>query len=85
MELYFKPIYLNKLYCFRVLSAQNKRVSAAPQWTIQIRYYADLPSHSKVNLPALSPTMESGSIINWQKKEGEKLTEGVCILSYIYF
>ncbi|KAF9799531.1 hypothetical protein SFRURICE_018718 [Spodoptera frugiperda] len=60
----------------RVLSAQNKRVSAAPQWTIQIRYYADLPSHSKVNLPALSPTMESGSIINWQKKEGEKLTEG---------
>ncbi|XP_022822759.1 dihydrolipoyllysine-residue acetyltransferase component of pyruvate dehydrogenase complex, mitochondrial isoform X1 [Spodoptera litura] len=60
----------------RVLSAQNKRVSAAPQWTIQIRYYADLPSHSKVNLPALSPTMESGSIINWQKKEGEKLSEG---------
>uniref|UniRef100_A0A914QJX2 Acetyltransferase component of pyruvate dehydrogenase complex n=1 Tax=Panagrolaimus davidi TaxID=227884 RepID=A0A914QJX2_9BILA len=35
-----------------------------------------LPSHIKVNLPALSPTMESGTIVSWQKKEGEKLEEG---------
>ncbi|VVC31394.1 Hypothetical protein CINCED_3A021160 [Cinara cedri] len=41
------------------------------------RFYAtDLPSHIKVALPALSPTMESGTIINWSKKEGEKLNEG---------
>ncbi|KAJ8712388.1 hypothetical protein PYW07_005230 [Mythimna separata] len=60
----------------KVLNSQNRRILATPQWTIQIRYYADLPGHSKVNLPALSPTMESGSIINWQKKEGDKLSEG---------
>uniref|UniRef100_A0AC35FR22 Dihydrolipoamide acetyltransferase component of pyruvate dehydrogenase complex n=1 Tax=Panagrolaimus sp. PS1159 TaxID=55785 RepID=A0AC35FR22_9BILA len=35
-----------------------------------------LPSHIKVNLPALSPTMESGTIVSWQKKEGDKLEEG---------
>lgn len=27
-------------------------------------------------MPALSPTMESGSIISWEKKEGDKLNEG---------
>lgn len=37
---------------------------------------ADVPSHTKVPLPALSPTMEMGSIISWEKKEGDKLNEG---------
>ena len=27
-------------------------------------------------LPALSPTMEMGTINNWQKKEGDKVAEG---------
>ncbi|KAJ0174584.1 hypothetical protein K1T71_009692 [Dendrolimus kikuchii] len=57
-------------------STQNQTVLSVPQWTIQMRYYSDLPSHIKVNLPALSPTMESGSIISWAKKEGDKLNEG---------
>ncbi len=34
------------------------------------------PSHVKVVLPALSPTMEMGTIISWEKKEGDKLNEG---------
>ena len=29
-----------------------------------------------MTLPALSPTMEMGTIINWQKKEGDKVSEG---------
>lgn len=42
-----------------------------------IRSFAsDLPDHTKVPLPALSPTMEMGSIISWEKKEGDKLDEG---------
>ncbi|XP_042237993.1 dihydrolipoyllysine-residue acetyltransferase component of pyruvate dehydrogenase complex, mitochondrial-like isoform X2 [Homarus americanus] len=44
-----------------------------------LRGYAsnnDLPSHIKVNLPALSPTMEMGTIISWEKKEGDVLNEG---------
>ncbi|XP_037875056.1 dihydrolipoyllysine-residue acetyltransferase component of pyruvate dehydrogenase complex, mitochondrial isoform X4 [Bombyx mori] len=56
--------------------AQNQTVLSTPQWTVQMRYYSSLPSHIKVNLPALSPTMESGSIVSWEKKEGDKLSEG---------
>jgi hypothetical protein len=40
------------------------------------RLYSDLPSHTKVLLPALSPTMELGTIVSWEKKEGDKLNEG---------
>ncbi|KAL5279278.1 DLAT family protein [Megaselia abdita] len=40
------------------------------------RQYSDLPSHIRVPLPALSPTMEQGTIVSWEKKEGDKLNEG---------
>lgn len=39
-------------------------------------YSADLPRHLRVQLPALSPTMEMGTIVTWEKKEGDKLGEG---------
>lgn len=43
----------------------------------QVRCYSsDLPSHHRVALPALSPTMEMGTIVSWDKKEGDKLGEG---------
>ncbi|KAL5014008.1 hypothetical protein ScPMuIL_008278 [Solemya velum] len=45
------------------------------QWH-QTRLYSDLPDHYKVVLPALSPTMEMGTIVTWQKKEGDKVSEG---------
>ncbi|XP_050448766.1 dihydrolipoyllysine-residue acetyltransferase component of pyruvate dehydrogenase complex, mitochondrial [Cataglyphis hispanica] len=45
-------------------------------WQQQFRFYADYPDHFKVPLPALSPTMETGTIVSWQKKEGDKLNEG---------
>ncbi|XP_074656975.1 dihydrolipoyllysine-residue acetyltransferase component of pyruvate dehydrogenase complex, mitochondrial-like [Tubulanus polymorphus] len=35
-----------------------------------------LPDHFKITLPALSPTMELGTIISWEKKEGDQLSEG---------
>uniref|UniRef100_A0A667YY35 Acetyltransferase component of pyruvate dehydrogenase complex n=1 Tax=Myripristis murdjan TaxID=586833 RepID=A0A667YY35_9TELE len=31
---------------------------------------------SRVELPALSPTMQTGTIARWEKKEGEKINEG---------
>ncbi|KAK0053933.1 dihydrolipoyllysine-residue acetyltransferase component of pyruvate dehydrogenase cmplx mito [Biomphalaria pfeifferi] len=42
------------------------------------RFYSsdNLPPHIKIVLPALSPTMESGTIVSWQKKEGDKVSEG---------
>ncbi|XP_029429445.1 dihydrolipoyllysine-residue acetyltransferase component of pyruvate dehydrogenase complex, mitochondrial isoform X1 [Rhinatrema bivittatum] len=39
------------------------------------RWYS-LPPHQKVPLPALSPTMQMGSIARWEKKEGDKISEG---------
>jgi len=39
-------------------------------------YCSSYPSHTKVTLPALSPTMESGTIVSWEKKVGDKLNEG---------
>ncbi|XP_034834508.1 dihydrolipoyllysine-residue acetyltransferase component of pyruvate dehydrogenase complex, mitochondrial isoform X2 [Maniola hyperantus] len=60
----------------RKLLSPSQKTVATPQWSIQMRYYSSLPSHIKVNLPALSPTMESGSIVSWEKKEGDKLNEG---------
>lgn len=40
-------------------------------------YCSGFPAHSKVLLPALSPTMELGTIVSWEKKEGDKLNEGL--------
>ncbi|XP_061105072.1 dihydrolipoyllysine-residue acetyltransferase component of pyruvate dehydrogenase complex, mitochondrial isoform X2 [Conger conger] len=34
------------------------------------------PSHMKILLPALSPTMTMGTVQRWEKKVGEKLSEG---------
>lgn len=48
----------------------------APKNTPLHRFYSDYPEHIKVMLPALSPTMEYGTIISWEKKEGDKLNEG---------
>lgn len=31
---------------------------------------------SQVALPALSPTMQMGTIARWEKKEGDKINEG---------
>ncbi|KAJ8368265.1 hypothetical protein SKAU_G00082930 [Synaphobranchus kaupii] len=39
------------------------------------RFYS-LPPHQKVDLPALSPTMQTGTIARWEKKEGDKINEG---------
>ncbi|EFP11194.1 hypothetical protein GCK72_017506 [Caenorhabditis remanei] len=44
----------------------------------QVRLYSsnNLPKHNRVALPALSPTMELGTVVSWQKKEGDQLSEG---------
>lgn len=45
-----------------------------------VRRYADssdeYPEHHVINLPALSPTMEMGTIVSWEKKEGDQVSEG---------
>jgi pyruvate dehydrogenase E2 component (dihydrolipoamide acetyltransferase) len=34
------------------------------------------PDHTKLAMPALSPTMEQGNIARWHKKEGDKVSPG---------
>ena len=36
----------------------------------------DLPSHVIVKLPALSPTMETGTIVSWEKNVGDEVEQG---------
>ncbi|XP_053335038.1 dihydrolipoyllysine-residue acetyltransferase component of pyruvate dehydrogenase complex, mitochondrial [Clarias gariepinus] len=42
----------------------------------QSQRVCSLPPHQKVELPALSPTMQLGTIARWEKKEGDKINEG---------
>lgn len=58
----------------RIQSHNPLRLITAPwqqQRQQQLRFYADYPDHIKVPLPALSPTMDTGTIVSWQKKEGK--------------
>jgi len=63
------------VYKFQPLTkSQTKSLLHGKQW---LRFYSsNLPEHIKVTLPALSPTMEMGSIVAWAKKEGEQVVEG---------
>ncbi|KAH6935013.1 hypothetical protein HPB50_002962 [Hyalomma asiaticum] len=61
------------------LIAQCPRILLKPKFkdgVVRRMYSADLPKHLRVQLPALSPTMEMGTIVSWEKKEGDKLGEG---------
>lgn len=37
------------------------------------RFMSSLPPHIKVQMPALSPTMTSGTLSKWLKKEGDEI------------
>lgn len=41
-----------------------------------LRRFLSFPAHTKVLLPALSPTMEEGSIASWKKTEGDQVSAG---------
>jgi pyruvate dehydrogenase E2 component (dihydrolipoamide acetyltransferase) len=59
---------------FSTLTSNAKHLNC---WSYNfVRAYSSLPQHIRVALPALSPTMEQGTIISWEKKEGDKLNEG---------
>ncbi|XP_031771081.1 dihydrolipoyllysine-residue acetyltransferase component of pyruvate dehydrogenase complex, mitochondrial isoform X3 [Apis florea] len=66
---------LHRKYLQRIQVHNTLHLSITP-WKQQLRFYADYPTHIKVQLPALSPTMETGTLVSWLKKEGDKLNEG---------
>jgi pyruvate dehydrogenase E2 component (dihydrolipoamide acetyltransferase) len=60
-------------------SRQHNKIPQLAPPSVQLwsaRSFADYPSHIKVALPALSPTMEMGTIVSWEKKEGDQVSEG---------
>ncbi|XP_019935013.2 pyruvate dehydrogenase protein X component, mitochondrial isoform X1 [Paralichthys olivaceus] len=63
------------------LSHFNKCVRATTPWQEQVRRFYLSPwvlgvTPLKVQMPALSPTMEEGNIVKWLKQEGEAVAAG---------
>ncbi|XP_060892558.1 pyruvate dehydrogenase protein X component, mitochondrial [Labrus mixtus] len=63
------------------LSSFNKCLWATHPWQEHVRHFFQSPwflgvSALKVQMPALSPTMEEGNIVKWLKKEGEAVAAG---------
>lgn len=52
---------------------------ALPRTPLWARAFATYPPHTVVGLPALSPTMTTGNIAKWVKKEGELVRPGEMI------
>jgi len=52
----------------RESSKSEESVSAGPT--------KSLPKHTKLTMPALSPTMQEGKIVSWAKQVGDKLAPG---------
>lgn len=50
--------------------------SSYMKWRMSRRNYSSLPDHELVRLPNLSPTMEVGTIVSWEKEEGDRIEEG---------
>jgi len=69
-------------------STSSKRYSSmlcTNKWTVKssqvkcgapVRFYASLPDHEIIKLPNLSPTMEVGTIVSWEKEVGDRIEEG---------
>jgi len=43
---------------------------------VQLRLMSSLPDYTELPMPALSPTMEVGTIAKWQKNEGDEIAAG---------
>ena len=41
-----------------------------------LQFPTDFPQHNVVDLPALSPTMSQGTLVSWEKKEGQEVRRG---------
>lgn len=79
-----------KVYCVKriffgarrlLLFGSNSRFTATPPLmslasSLSVRTMSDLPYHIVVGMPALSPTMESGTLAEWNVKEGDFFQAG---------
>ncbi|KAF8386892.1 hypothetical protein PRIPAC_76034 [Pristionchus pacificus] len=70
------PLYLSSSPPKNVGCSLEHRPSINFIKGIRLFSSGNLPKHTRVALPALSPTMELGTVVSWQKKEGDQLSEG---------
>ena len=59
-----------------VSPTRHQLLFPSTQAMVAYRGFADYPEHTRVTLPALSPTMEFGTVTTWEKKEGDYVNEG---------
>ncbi|XP_051533668.1 dihydrolipoyllysine-residue acetyltransferase component of pyruvate dehydrogenase complex, mitochondrial-like [Myxocyprinus asiaticus] len=72
----FRSLCHGRCVCNSILSNRSWGLqSQTASFSQSMRVYS-LPPHQKVELPALSPTMQVGTIARWEKKEGDKINEG---------
>lgn len=57
---------------------RSSSISFLPKSTSGLRTYSskNFPSHTVIQMPALSPTMTQGNIGSWNKKVGDEITAG---------
>ncbi|KAF9597051.1 hypothetical protein IFM89_015242 [Coptis chinensis] len=61
-----------------IANNNNNHRSFTLKLQMGVRYFSatETPSHTVLEMPALSPTMNQGNIAKWKKKEGDKIEEG---------
>lgn len=63
---------LNKFVTYKSI----KPLSSTLLFNNNAFFFADLPKHQVLNMPALSPTMTEGKIVKWSVKEGDLIDVG---------
>ncbi|CAF2984216.1 unnamed protein product [Rotaria socialis] len=66
----------NRSLCMNIRLSKNDITAIGQYQSIRYASSNSLPAYKPVALPALSPTMESGTIRSWAKAEGDKIVEG---------
>ena len=59
----------------RSMNSENSCVWKGSMWT-HSRMFSSLPSHTKMGMPALSPTMSQGTLVEWKVTEGQEVAAG---------
>lgn len=52
------------------------KLALLSSFRVNKRFLASYPDYTRIVLPALSPTMEQGTLAKWAKKEGDHVMEG---------
>ncbi|XP_076802678.1 dihydrolipoyllysine-residue acetyltransferase component of pyruvate dehydrogenase complex, mitochondrial-like [Clavelina lepadiformis] len=72
----FKDVSVDKLKDSASSTVEQTSAPSSDAAAPSVASNVDYPPHETVTLPALSPTMTTGTIVSWEKQEGDKIEEG---------